>query len=82
MRSRTRIVEIARALKEIYVFLSDAAAADSIAVQEAFIKNRFSMIMSSSDPEIPPDAFDPLIDHIAGKLARLGNASGSRQATS
>ena len=73
--SRRRIVETARIIKEVYAYLwNGPAAADPVPVRAAFVRERFAAIMSSDDPEIPPAAFDPLIEHVATTLAQLQNA--------
>jgi len=81
--SRRRIVDAARIMKEVYIYLwNGSSAADPIPVRMAYVRERFAAIMASNDPEIPPGAFDPLIEHVAGMLARLSGAPESGPATS
>lgn len=81
--SRRRIVDTARIMKEVYTYLwNGSGAADPVPVRVAFVRERFAAIMVSNDPEIPPGAFDPLIDHVAGMLARLCDAPVPGPATS
>ena len=81
--SSRRIVETARITKEIYAYLwNGSGAADSIPVRVAYVRERFAAILASNDPEIPPGALDPLIEHVAGTLARLCRAPASGPATS
>lgn len=76
--SRKRIVEAARIIKEVYVYLwNGPAAADPVAGRAAFVRKRFAAIMASDDREIPPAAFDPLIEHVATMLAQLQSAPES-----
>ncbi|HEX6526569.1 MAG TPA: hypothetical protein VF070_42115 [Streptosporangiaceae bacterium] len=70
--SRRRIVETARIIKEVYAYLwNGPAAADPVPVRAAFVRERFAAIMASDNPETPPAAFGPLIEHVATTLAHL-----------
>ena len=81
--SRRRIVDTARIMKEIYAYLwNGSGAADPVPVRVAYVRERFAAILASNDPEIPPGAFDPLIEHVAGTLAQLCGAPASGPATS
>lgn len=81
--SGKRLLETARIAREVYAYLwNGLGAADPVAVRVAFVRERFAAIMASDDPEIPPGAFDPLIEHVAGVLARLGGAPESDPVTS
>jgi hypothetical protein len=81
--SGRRIVETARIMKEVCVYLwIGSAVADPIPVLVAFVRERFAAIMAGNGPEIPPGAFDPLIEHVARMLARLGAAPESGPITS
>jgi len=81
--SSRRIVETARIMKEVYAYLwNGSGAADPIPVRAAYVRERFAAILASNDPEIPPGALDPLIEHVAGTLARLCRAPASGPATS
>jgi hypothetical protein len=81
--SSRRIVETARIMKEVYAYLwNGSGAADPIPVRAAYLRERFAAILASNDPEIPPGALDPLIEHVAGTLARLCRAPASGPATS
>jgi hypothetical protein len=76
--SGRRIAETARITREIYTYLwTGPAAADPIPVREAYVRERFSVIMASSDSEIPQGTFDPLIEHVAEVLAQSCGASES-----
>src|SRR5260370_14371158 len=81
--SPRRIAATARIMREVYAYLwNGSGAADPIPVRVAYVRERFAAIMASNDPEIPPGAFDPLIEHVAGTLARLCRAPTSGPATS
>jgi hypothetical protein len=81
--SRGRIVETARIMREVYAYLwNGSGAADPIPVRVAYVRERFAAILASNDPEIPPGAFEPLIEHVAATLARLCGAPASGPATS
>lgn len=81
--SRRRIVETAKIMKEVYAYLWIGwAAADPIPVRVAFLRERFAAIMSSDDPETSPEAFDPLIEHMARTLAQLDGEMESGMPTS
>lgn len=76
--SRRSIAQTARIMKEVYVYLwNGPAAADPMAVRVAFIRERFEAILASNDPEFPPGALGPLIEHIARTLARVSGAPES-----
>jgi hypothetical protein len=81
--SPRRIVDTARTTKEVYAYLwSGSGVADPIPVRAAYIRQRFTAIMASDDPEIPPGTFQPLIEHVAETLARQSGTSASGPAKS
>lgn len=66
-----RVREGIRLVKEIYAYLwTGAAAADSVDVRAAYVRERFASILDYDGTDIPEGAFDPFIDYIAEKLAR------------
>jgi hypothetical protein len=70
--SRRRLADTARIIKEVYTYLwTGPAATDPVPVRVAFVRERFTAIMSCDDPEIPPAALAPLIEHVAATLAQL-----------
>lgn len=70
--SRSRLMETVRIIKEVYAYLwNGPAAADSVQARMAFIQERLTTLMASDDPEIPPAAFGPLIEHVATMLAQM-----------
>jgi hypothetical protein len=76
-------VETARIMKEVYAYLwNGSGAADPIPVRVAYVRERFTAIMASNDPEIPTGAFEPPIEHVARTLAKLCGAPASDLATS
>jgi hypothetical protein len=81
--SSRRIVETARITTEVCAYLwNGSGAADPIPVRAAYVRERFAAILASNDPGIPPGTLDPLIEHVAGTLARLCRAPASGPATS
>ena len=77
-----RIRQSVGQVKEVYVYLwRGPAAADSVDVRTAYIRERFASLLHFEDSDIPADALDPLIDYVAEKLARAVPAADTPPAS-
>ncbi len=75
-----RIREVISSVLETYTYLwTGPAAADSVETRAAFVRERFARIVHFEDSDIPADAFDPFIDHVADQLARVAPAEQGNQ---
>jgi len=70
--SVSRIIDTARLTRETYSYLWHGPGATApLEDRVAYVRERFSAILPTADLDLPPGAFDPLIDHVAESFARV-----------